>query len=1107
LAAFVFWSTDAPAQILYGSMVGNIVDQSQAAIPGAKVTLLEKNTGATRETETNETGAYSIPTLTPGTYEVTVTKDGFRTAKSEAAVTVNSITRVDLTMQLGQVAESIQVTAATASLQTDRAEVRSEMTSRQLENLPVPTGRNYQALFRTLPGFRPPTNAHSVPTNPSRALTFNVNGVSQSINNTRIDGASNQAPWLPHVAGFVPTLDSIETVNVVTNSFDAEQGLAGGAAINVSIKSGTNDIHGSGFEYYTGNALKAKNYFLPAGQDNPKLVYNEFGGSLGGPIVKDKLFYFMSYEANFDRQFASNFATVPTAAMRRGDFSESPRGLFDPATGDAAGFNRQPFPGKIVPASRFNASMLKLQALLPQQSQAGLTQNYFKGDSYLFDRHRADTKVNYVASPKLSMFGRFSILHYDMSNPTIFGELGGPQLSGAGGNPGTGFGRTYSFTGAVTYVFNPTFILDAYYGYTRVDTTIEQARLNEKLGSDFLGIPGTNGSRPFEGGWPRFAVDNFTTMGIDNNFMPYYRRDPQYQYVANFNKTAGAHEIRFGIDIYNTHMNHTQPEAPGAFHGAQGGFTYSGGITAERGGESPNQFNSYAAFLLGLPRTAGKIHQIPDEYNTRSRQYSLYVRDRWNATRKLSLSYGVRWEYFPFPTRADSGLEVYNPATNKMHVCGVGVVPEDCGVSESKTKFAPRVGLAYRVNDGFVIRAGYGLTNDPFSHARTFRTNYPILLIDNLEGANTFVPYNPRGIAAGLPPASPPPPGNGIVDIPLTYAAFTIDSKFRRGYVQSWNFTVQKQLPGGFVAQGGYVATRTTSAMGWLAYNAGQVIGAGASGRTLFPQWRKTADVTKPVPFGTTMYDSLQATLERRFAQGMQLNVAYTFSKVIGFQDNNDSGPAVNAIAYFDRNRSVRGFDRPHNLQISQVWELPFGKGKNWVTDGAGAAILGGWQVNNILSFFSGTPFSVGADGASLNMPGSTQTADQIKPNVAISGGVGRGSPFFDVDAFAPVREARFGNTGYNILRGPGFVNWDFGIFRNFRISERFSLQFRGEALNFTNTPHFNNPGTNVSSYNPTLTDPLRRYGGFGEITSTRDNIGRDGFDERQIRLGLKLRW
>ncbi|MBI1786326.1 MAG: TonB-dependent receptor [Acidobacteria bacterium] len=1022
--------------------------------------------------------------------------------EDEVLVTINSVSRADLSMQLGSVTETVNVEATTLTLQTDRSEVRAEISSAQFVNLPVQPGRNYQQLFKTIPGFRPPTNAHSVPTNPSRALTFNVNGASYSINNTRIDGASSIAPWLPHATSFVPTLEAIETVNVVTNSFDAEQGLAGGAAINVQIKGGTNDLHGALFEYHTDNKLKAKNFFLPQGQNNPKLVFNEFGGVLGGPIKKNKLFYFVSYEGNYDHEFASRFGTVPTPAMKRGDMSESPRPVFDPATGDFEGNNRIAFANNLIPSSRFSPIVKKLVDLTPDPNQPGLSNNYFAAASYAFDRHRVDSKINYNHSDKLTAFGRFSILNYDMNNPHMFGGLGGPEISGAGGNPGTATGRTYSFTGAATYILKPNLIMDAYYGYTRMDTSVEQARLDEKLGLDFLGIPGTNGTRRFEGGWPQFAVSGFTELGIANAFMPYFRRDPQYQYVANFNWTKQNHELRFGMDLYSTHMNHLQPEATGAFYGAQGGFGFGGGPTVVKGGLAANNFNNYSTFLLGLPTNKGKITMVPDEYNTRSFQYSFYVRDRWNASRKLTLSYGLRWEYFPFPHRSDRGLELYDPAINKMLVCGAGSVPGDCGVTESKKKFAPRIGLAYRVTDSFVLRAGYGITNDPFSLARPFRTNYPVLLIQNIEADNSF--QNVGNISTGIPRAVVPDTSSGVIDIPGTFAVVTADKNFKRGYVQSWNLTLQKQLKWGFVGQAGYVATRSTNQMGYLDLNAGQVIGAGQSGRTLRQKFGRTAATTLVKPFGTGHYDSLQATLERRFTQSFSLSTAYTWSKVIGFVDNNDSEPSVRAIQYFARNRTARGYDRTHNLHISNIWELPFGKGKKFVSSGPLAWVMSGWQLNNILSFYSGTPFTVGADGTSLNMPGSSQTADQVKPSVQMLGGVGKGLPFFDPFAFASVRDPRFGNTAMNLLRGPGVANWDFGFFRKFSITERYKLEFRLEAFNFTNTPHFNNPGTNVSSFNPEITDPLRRYGGFTEITGT-SGIGRDGIDERQFRIGIRI--
>lgn len=1099
--------SSSEAQVLYGSLVGNVRDTTGAVVPGATVIITHKQTNQTRQSATSEAGGYSFPTIASGTYLVKVTKEGFKSFTSaEIPVTLNTVTRVDVTLEVGAVVETVTVSGEAPVLQTDRSEVRAEVGTKTLVNLPVPLGRNYQYLFRTLPGFAPPANAHSIPTNPSRALAFNVNGTSRSSNNTRIDGASNFTIQLPHVVAYVPSLEAIETVNVVTSSFDAEQGLAGGAAINVQTKSGTNELHGSAFEYHTNNQLKAKPFFLPPGERNPKWIYNQFGAAVGGPIKKDKLFYFVAYEGTYDRQNASRFATVPTAAIKRGDMSESPRPVYDPLTGDAAGANRVPFADNIVPPARISAISRKLADLTPLPNLSGLTSNYFAAASFLFDRHTADTKLNWSPTDKLSTFGRFSILRYNSFNERVFGPLGGPPIGPrvGTGNPGIGDGGTYSLTVAATYLLKPNFIMDAYYGYTRMNTNSQQQRLDEKLGLDFLGIPGTNGPRRFEGAWPRFRVNNYDTLGESTDFMPYFRRDPQAQYVANFNWTKGTHEIRFGFDLYRQHLNQTQVEfVAGDFEGGAGGFLFTGGPTTTRGGPASNQFNSYAAFLLGLPANIGKILQVPDEYHLRLWWHSYYIRDRWNVTPKLTLSYGLRWEYFPVPTRPDRGIERYDLNANKVLVCGFGSVPRDCGIEVSKRRFAPRLGIAYRAANTFVIRAGYGITNDPFGATELFRANYPVLVPLTIDGPNAFQPAG--RLEAGIPPIRVPDLGNGIIDIPGNVGIATLPEKFERGYVQSWNFTVQKQLRYGFSGQIGYVATRQVRQLGYLDINAGQVIGAGQAGRPLVQKFGRAATTTFLSPFGTGQYNSLQANLERRFSQGLQLAANYTWGKAIGIADNSDSSPSVRALSYFNLNRAVRGYDRTHNLQIPNIWELPFGRGRKWVNSGgAASAILGGWQVNNILSFMSGTPFTVTSSGSSLDLPGSSQRADQVKPKVQKLGGAGRGLSYFDPFAFAPVTQPRFGTAGFNSLRGPGSVNWDFGVFRTFQMTERFKLEFRMESFNFSNTPHFGNPGTNVSNLTLNPDGTIRSLGGYTEITSTT-GIGREGIDERQFRFGLRI--
>jgi hypothetical protein len=405
------------AQVLYGSIVGNIQDASEALIAGATVTLTSVETKQSRVATTSESGAYTFATLVPGIYDIKVTKEGFTTAaRAGIVVTANNTLRVDISMNVGAVTESLTVSGTTAVLQTDRAEVRTDVDTSQLANLPMSAGRNYQTLFMTLPGFGGIQSSYnSTPSNPSKALVFNVNGASFNINNTKIDGAQSINVWLPHESAYVPTLEAIDVVDVVTGSFDAETGLAGGAAIYVQTKSGTNEFHGVAFENHNNQHLNAKPFFLPVGQSKPKFVYNDFGGTFGGPIQKGKLFFFGSYEGTLNRESAYYFATVPTAAIKSGNMQGSLNPIYDPMTGDPSGAGRTPFPNQIVPAGRMDTIAMKLASQTPLPNLPGnlLANNYYASGSYVFDRHRADAKMNWNPNTKFTMFGRFGFLRYN----------------------------------------------------------------------------------------------------------------------------------------------------------------------------------------------------------------------------------------------------------------------------------------------------------------------------------------------------------------------------------------------------------------------------------------------------------------------------------------------------------------------------------------------------------------------------------------------------------------------------------------------------------------------------------------------------------------------
>lgn len=1104
-----FASSAAAAQVLYGSLVGNVTEESQAAVPGAEVTIVNRETNLTRHVLTGETGSYSFPNLLAGTWSLTVKMAGFSEFRADnVTVGQNSTVRRDVALKVAGVESVVTVTAEAqvAQLQTDRGEIRHELQTKQFEDLPVSLAGNYQSLLQTLPGFemegdmRPGRMGGC---NPSGSVGFSVNGTTTSTTSTNVDGATNAHIWNVGRSAIVPTLESIEGVNVVTNSFDAEQGMAGGAVINVQTRSGSNKFHGSLFEYHYNQHMKARDYFRPAGQEKGKFIQNRLGATLGGPIKRDKLFFFSSFSGIYQRDNGSSILSLPSAAARAGDFSRFTTPIYDPATGNPDGSDRIPFPNNQLPANRIDPIAAKIIGLVPLPNLPGLenteANNFFASQPFGANRWSLDNKVNWQISDKFNTFVSWNYAHHQSTHITAFGEgfIDGPRVGA--GNAGETWGYNNRISIGGNYVFTPSLLMDAFWGWTRQNTNVEQPGIGENYGLNLLGLPGTNGPQRFQTGWPRFAISGYSSIGTEEAYSPYYRNDNQYSFRSNFTNVRGRHEIRWGTDINSEQMNHTQPEFQGgASTGARGLFTFGTGPTTAclapdgRGGCSrtsvtTSQANGMATFLLGLPTQAGKNQLNVFPFTTRTWRYSLYVRDRWQVNQKLTLNYGVRWEYFPTPTRADRGLERYNPLDNRMYIGGIGDVPEDLGVKASSKLFAPRFGFAYRATENLVVRGGYGISWDPYSLARALRTNHPVLSELVVQAPNALSPSS--RLAEGIPPIAAPDLGSGIIPIPGNVSSQTVPNDLQRGYIQSWNLTLQRTLFAGWVGEAGYVATRQVRQLGYRELNWAR-IGGGNAGRQLFQLFGRSADTREVSPIGGSHYDSLQARMQRRFFRGYSFTASYTFGKTISSSglDRSDSTLKIVIPEYYDLNRSVAGFNRTHNLQMTNILSLPFGRGQRWLNDkGLMSSIAGNWQTNSIFSLMSGRPFSVSASATSLNAPGNTQRADQIKPEVAILGGVGRGQPYFDTTAFAQVNEPRFGTAGFNSIYGPGRFNWDFSLFRTFRLTEGAKLEFRAEAFNFTNTPKFGNPAANVSA------------AGFGEITAASE--------ERQFQVGLRLQF
>jgi hypothetical protein len=1087
LLALVAW-LPVHGQTLYGSLSGTITDSSGAAVPNAKVEARNEGTGIVKSMTTDDRGGYIMSDLLPGVYKITVSAPAFTSRVLDRAdITVNSTLRLDVTLSVTQVSESITVGASGVNLQTDRADVNNQLSSRQIADLPLinSQGRNFQVLYKILPGFTPPVEVHSDSGNPQRSMATQANGMPQSSNNTKLDGATISHPWLPRLVAYVPPVEAVETVNVVSNSFDAEQGMAGGAATNVIIKSGTNQFHGAGWEYHNNSALKARNYFYClyacTGDPNraPKNLQNQFGGMIGGPIVKNKLFFFSDWERTTRRQAASALRTVPTAAMRTGDFSATGTTLYDPTTGTATGTGRTPYPGNRIPSSLIDPASALMTSLIPQANQPNVfPNNYLAIASYEFRRDNADFKVNYVPTEKLQLFTRYSFSPSLVFDAPSLGAAGGDATNG--GQPGTAPGLIQSASFGGTYTLSPRIILDGVLGYTRLRLSAKNVDIDKNYGLDDLKIPGTNGNDPLQGGYPRFTFNTFSSLGNPNVSNPFLFRDNQYVANINVGISRGTHNIRFGFEYLRFDINHFQPQAS---NGPRGGFNFSGGVTSLNGGPATTAFNSYADFLLGLPTAMGKDIQYLNPATVRMPSYGFFIRDSWQITRKLTMDYGIRYEIYRAPRRDHWDGERYDPNTDKVYRGGY-----DTGHGQ----FAPRLGFAYKMNERTVIRLGGGISVDPNTF-RYLRDAYPATISTQFSGANAFTAAG--SLRTGLPQFVGPDLTQSVFSLPPAVGTTTFPQKFNRGYIESWNLTIQRDLGKGINAQAGYVGSRGIRQTVIQNINSAGP-GGGNNGRALFPAFGRISNVNYFTPFNTSQYNGLLTNVSRRFA-GSTIGVSYTLSRAINYADDQDGGLSFNWVPMLQRNKAVAGFDRTHNLQMYGNYELPFGKGQRYATTGMRSFLLGGWQLNWIMSRTSGTPFTVTASGTSLNAPGNTQTADQILNNVNILGGHGVNEPYFNVNAFAPITDVRFGTSGRNILRGPGVFNLDAGLFRKFAVTERVALQFRAEMFGVTNTPQFGNPGANVSNLTRNADGSVRSYNGFGEITSAGG--------ERQIRFSLRL--
>jgi carboxypeptidase family protein/TonB-dependent receptor-like protein len=1211
------------AQVLYGSIVGTVTDQTGALVPGAHVTATSPLTGLKREADANTAGQYSIPNLPEGTYNLTVSAKGFKEFhQTNIELKVGSVVGANVQLEVGAMTQEVTVQASAAVLQTEKSDVSTQLGTVPVENLPTGFYRNFQYLMLLVPGAADNLSyTGALADTPERAIAIPMNGMDPASNSTRIDGAQSIFLWKPGGAAlYVPPVESIQEVKISTNSYDPEKGMAGSAAVDVITKSGTNDMHGTLFWYHNNQHLNSCEpfdqnckwrVFDPTHpRSKPKDLLNDMGGNIGGPIKKNKLFYFANWDGVFQRFTPDGRYTVPTAAMHNGDFSALLRDkissclatdangnctktgppimvptsngqgvigpmvqlqygmVFDPNTGNPDGTGRAVYAAgttptsvgqlNVMPTSIFDPTAQAILGYWPMpnsqgitDSQGNVTRNYFMNAPTRFNRNNLDFRVDWNRTEKHFIWAKYSrMMTLTASTCGYNATIGGPCPADQSGSTNV---LVQTATLGHSWSFSPTFLVDGSLGFSRMSQKAFPSDFGKNIGLDVLHIPGTNDPNDIRySGTPTIGVSGFDSLGSPVGWEPLYRNDWTVTITQNASWTHSKHTLRFGIDIVHNHLNHWQPEQGlgprGGIKFTSGNITFLDLKTLTNEPVNTGADNNFAEFLLGKYDEAGRSVQF-QKANGKDTWWGFHFLDRWKISPKLTANLGVRYEYYPLMTRDSlgKGLEQYDPATNTVLLGGLGGNPRSLGTTTQKNLFGPRVGIAYELNDKTVIRAGFGSTFDTYPILRETRGAYPADISTDATydgsnpafdtaagcatGQNNLCAWQGLGtFAGGIPPVPLPNVSTGKIPAPTDVdLRFIGPGQLKRGRVETWNITGERRLPGDFLLGVGYVGNHLTNGWGILDRNASDIDQQGP----LSAAWGRTAATYQLQGFLNSHYNALQVTLDRHYYKGFYIKGAYTYSKAINFSYDTDAWggtywqpPLFAGPGYLNHNRGMADIDRRHIFRLGYVWELPVGAGRRYVNNNRiGRAVLGGWQLNGVWSTASGAPTTVLA-APNMYQAGNHQTLDQAAPLKKV-GCLGQdpGCYWYDPSSFAIVpntclnancinpdgtletpRQHRFGSTGRNIaIYGPKHSNLDASLFRHFKLSERFDLQFRAEGLNVLNHPQWNWSTDEWGASNYCWGGGPASNPCGGTFMQTSDDNGFPAGGHRIIRFGLRL--
>jgi hypothetical protein len=1062
----------------FATVLGSVTDKTGATASGTKITITNIETQTARETLSDDSGSYTIPLLPPGRYKISAQKTGFRqVVQDNITLEVNQTARLDFQLEVGQVTETVEVTASGPLLESDNSAIGQVIEQKAVAELPL-NGRNFVQLATLGPGVtgvgfgaKGTIMSGNRPDDLRPGSEIFANGNREGSNNFLYDGIDNNERLTLSIT-LRPSVEAVREFKIQTNLFSADQGRNSGATINVISKSGSNEWHGSAYEFLRNDATDARNFFLP---NKPTLRQSQFGGSFGGKIIKDKLFFFTNYEGFQRRQERAFVNSVPTAETRAGNFG-AVRDIFDPNTlraapGTASGFTRDPFPNRTIPANRFDPIMSRMIQAYPQPTRGGIVNNHTSSPKEKQRWNQVDGRIDWNINERNNLFARYSQQNTVTTRPSTFVNATIPGMEGTFGlgNEDTfaGDSSLKAFHSVINWVktWSPTFIMEAKVGFNRFDLVFlqEGATPGAKLGEK-LGVARAN-QGPNSDGLPIFSPAGYTGIGQTRS-LPIIRFEDTINPAFNFTNLRGKHTIKYGTDWRQRRLTQYQTNR------GNGRFNFGRTFT-----DNPNNVaatgDAMAALLLG---TASFIEQDFTLFEPRILQWewNFFVQDDWRVTDKLTINAGIRYEY-DTPTRElNDKWTNFDMNTGKLLIAGFNT-DSATGVVADGNNFAPRLGFAYRLRPGTVLRGGAGVFYNPAGSESVVMRRHrqlpfgPIQTVD----INQFV-ANPRRVSQGLDPIPNLDPA--VVAADPVGSMLAVDPRLRNGIAQQYNFQIQQSLPKDMVFKIGYVGNMGRRLEN--VFNPNQPV-PGPEAPALRRPYRVLAprviNIDYAVSDGLSAYHSLQASLERRFANGIGFLSAYTWAHSIDTVANQfggaDNGPLPQDIRNRRADRGNSGHDLRHRFVHSMNYELPVGKGRKFGSGMGRAAdlIAGGWDMNLITTMQTGLPFTPVLANSVSNAGGSRP--DRFKDATLDNPTIAR---WFDVSLGTAASGAAwgtpalytFGNGARNSLYGPGRVNFDYSVFKNFAVTERVKLQFRTEIFNLFNHAQFDLPNPSVGNPN-----------------------------------------